>query len=331
MGAPKSQVPSHVDYGGFARAALPHYGFGPRASARMINLSENGTFLVEEGERSAILRVHREGYHSRTAIESELAWLDALRHEAGVRTPELLPAVDGRRLIDLEVDGRHRHAVLFERLPGLEPEHSDLGARFELLGAIAARMHEHVRTWQRPPWFTRFTWDEETMLGERPRWGRWQDGIGVGAAERAVLQPAADRVRERLAAFGKGPDRFGLVHADMRLANLLLDDDQVYVIDFDDCGSTWYLYDVGTAVSFLEHDPAVPEWIASWIDGYRSVRHLAAEDEREIPTFVMLRRLMLIAWIGSHSDTELAQQMGEEYTRASCDLAERYLSTMARP
>jgi Ser/Thr protein kinase RdoA (MazF antagonist) len=192
-------------------------------------------------------------------------------------------------------------------------------------------MHEHVRTWQRPPWFTRFTWDEETMLGERPRWGRWQDGIGVGAAERAVLGPAADRVRERLAAFGKGPDRFGLVHADMRLANLLLDDDQVYVIDFDDCGSTWYLYDVGTAVSFLEHDPAVPEWIASWIDGYRSVRHLAAEDEREIPTFVMLRRLMLIAWIGSHSDTELAQQMGEEYTRASCDLAERYLSTMARP
>ena len=40
-----------------AELVLPHYGFGPECTLRMINLSENATFLVEEGERSAILRV----------------------------------------------------------------------------------------------------------------------------------------------------------------------------------------------------------------------------------------------------------------------------------
>jgi hypothetical protein len=39
-----------------------------------------------------------------------------------------------------------------------------------------------------------------------------------------------------------------------------------------------------------------------------------------------MRRLLLVAWIGSHAGTELAQSMGAEYTRASCELAEQYLS-----
>jgi len=38
----------------------------------------------------------------------------------------------------------------------------------------------------------------------------------------------------RLARFGSGAARFGLIHADMRLANLLVDGDDVCVIDFDD-------------------------------------------------------------------------------------------------
>ena len=80
------------------------------------------------------------------------------------------------------------------------------------------------------------------------------------------------------------------------------------------------------AVSFFEHDPRVPELTDAWVRGYRTVRSLSAEDEAEIPTFVMMRRLLLVAWIGSHSGTELAQEMGEEYTAGSCELAESYLS-----
>ena len=47
-------------------------------------------------------------------------------------------------------------------------------------------------------------------------------------------------------------ERFGLVHADLRLANLLVEDEKVNVIDFDDCGYSWFMYDFGTAVSFID-------------------------------------------------------------------------------
>ena len=97
------------------------------------------------------------------------------------------------------------------------------------------------------------------------------------------------------------------------------------VIDFDDCGFGWYMYDAATPVSFYEHEPQVPELIDAWVRGYRSVAPLAREDEAEIPTFVMLRRLLLVAWIGSHSETELAQSMGVAYTEGTVGLCEGYL------
>ena len=111
----------------------------------------------------------------------------------------------------------------------------------------------------------------------------------------------------------------------MRLANLLLHDGDTRVIDFDDAGFSWYLWDLATALSFIEDRSDVPELIAAWLDGYRRIEELSQEDEDEIPTFVLLRRIQLIAWIGSHRETDLAQEMGAEFTTVSCDLAADYL------
>lgn len=315
-----------------ARRALSEYGVPPEAGLTLLNVSENATYAVDDpatGERT-VLRVHRHGYHDGIEIESELAWLDALREEAGVRTPKVLPTEDGRRVLAMPEEHSRdpRHVVRFEWLPGTEPHPADerLPESFELLGSITARMHQHVLGWHRPRWFKRFAWDYDGSFGTEARWGRWQDGIAVGDAEREVLGRLDHALRHRLNLFGSGPNRYGLVHADMRLANLLVDDGQTYVIDFDDSGWSWFLYDFGAAVSFFEHDPRVPELTDAWVRGYRTVRHLAAADEQEIPTFVLMRRLLLVAWIGSHSGTDLARSMGAQYTADSCDLAEAYLS-----
>ena len=102
------------------------------------------------------------------------------------------------------------------------------------------------------------------------------------------------------------------------------------VIDFDDCGFTWFMYDFATTVSFMEDHPRVPELRDAWLEGYRSVAPLDPADEAELDTFVMLRRLLLVAWIGSHHTfaTEAAE-LGAGFTAGTCALAERYLSTHA--
>lgn len=316
-----------------ARLALRGYPVAPDAELTLLNVSENATYLVDDpraGQRS-VLRLHRLGYHEPAEISSELAWLDALRSDAGIRTPRVIPDLAGRRLLALDEEGaaEPRHAVMFEWLPGIEPPAHSLVDSFEELGQITARMHEHALSWPRPAGFARFAWDYDGAFGAVARWGRWEDGMAVGAAEREVLGRLDTTLCSRLARFGTQPHRYGLVHADLRLANLLVDGAQTYVIDFDDCGWSWFLYDLGAALSFIEDDPRVGELIDAWVRGYRTVRPLPAEDEAEIPTFVLMRRLLLVAWIGSHSGTELAQSMGADYTRASCELAEDYLTRYA--
>ncbi|SHN28810.1 phosphotransferase enzyme family protein [Cryptosporangium aurantiacum] len=316
-----------------AEEAVARYGFSPDTTVELLNVSENETYLVRDADLTAVLRVHRLGYHPPGAIPSELAWLDALRTEAGVRTPRVVAATNGSRVVTVAdpAGGPPRDCVLFEFLPGREPREDNLVADFEPLGALTARMHQHARTWQRPPGFVRFHWDADAAFGTPAgpgRWGAWRAAPGIGPAEEAVLARLEATLRDRLRRFGSGPDRYGLIHADLRLANLLVAEGTgVSVIDFDDCGFGWYLYDLGAALSFVEHLPEVPEVIDAWTRGYRSVAPLSAADEAELWTFVLLRRLLLVAWIGSHASVDIAVELGATYSRGSCELAEKYLST----
>ena len=317
-----------------AAAALGRFGLSPAATATLCNVSENHTYRVEDPEsgRRYALRVHRPGYRTAQQIESELQWLDALREDGAVDTCVPVPAPGGERVVEVSADGLGtRNVVLFDWLPGGEPdlEGEAVVAGFRTLGAVSARMHAHARAWQPPSGFDRPVWDHDHTLGASGYWGAWQDGLGIGAEERRQLERLDAVIASRLDAYGRGSDRFGLAHADIRLANLLVDDEgNVRVIDFDDSGFAWFMYDFATTVSFMEDHPRVPELREAWLEGYRSVAPLDAADEAELDTFVMLRRLLLVAWIGSHHTfaTEAAE-LGAGFTAGTCALAERYLST----
>jgi Ser/Thr protein kinase RdoA (MazF antagonist) len=317
-----------------AEAALERFGLSPRATATLCNVSENHTYRVEDpGDgRTYALRVHRPGYRTPAQIASELQWVDALRADGAVDTCVPVPAPGGEHVVSVAVDGLgERNVVLWEWLPGREPdpEGEAVVDGFRVLGAVSARMHAHARAWDPPAGFDRPAWDYDHTLGSEGYWGRWQDGLGMWPAELELLGRLDTTIRERLAAYGQGSDRFGLVHADIRLANLLVDDEgQVRVIDFDDSGFAWFMYDFATTVSFMEDHPRVPELREAWLEGYRSVAPLDPADEAELDTFVMLRRLLLVAWIGSHHTfaTEAAE-LGAGFTAGTCALAERYLST----
>lgn len=312
-----------------ARIAVPEGVF----ALKLLNHSENTTYLVtqENSGKPLILRIHRTGYHTQNAIESELKWTAALREDAGVHTPRVILGPDGTRVhqVSTELLPQGRSCVFFEFLDGQEPSENDLPAAFPNLGEVTARMHEHVLGWALPRGFERFRWDFETSLGEKPHWGHWFDGQAMTPERKGVLARLVATLGQRLGRFGTAADRFGLVHCDMRLANLLVHQGDTRVIDFDDCGFSWFLYDLATALSFIEDRPDVPALVDAWLEGYRRVRTISPEEEREIPTFIMLRRMLLVAWIGSHSETDLAQEMGAEYTAVSCDLAEDYLAKFA--
>ncbi|MCX2928677.1 phosphotransferase [Mycobacterium sp. CVI_P3] len=315
-------------HGLFARAALPAYGRAGGTPLRLLSLSENATYLVDDDE-PFVLRVHRPGYHSLDAIRSELAWMQALRTETSVTTPELVTARDGTDVVVAEVDGDTLHVDAVTFVAGCTAEEDPEAVGFDELGRITAVMHSHARNWTFPSGFTRFRWDLDTILGPQARWGNWRLAPGLADPDRVLIQRAADDVAAKLTEFGCTPDRFGLVHADLRLANLMVDPADVAagitVIDFDDCGWSWYLADLGAAVSFIEDTPAGERIIAEWLTGYFEAGSIPADHLALIPSFVMMRRIMLTAWIASHHDADAAIGVGEQFAPDTARLALRYL------
>lgn len=297
----------------------------------LVNLSENHTFRLDlPGGRSVILRVHRPGYHTRLAIESELAWMQALRRDAGLFTPRPIAGRNGdyvQQAPFLSPDD-HRHMVLFAFEKGSEPQvGDDLAPVFTQLGALAARCHKHVESWTPPHPFERQVWTAEAILDPGAIWGDWRKAPGVDGEARSIIERLDATLRRRLVAYGRGPDRFGLIHADMRLANLLVHDGITHVIDFDDSGFCWFGYDFGAAVSFFEDHPTVPALRTAWLEGYRTERAFGPEHAEMLDSFVMLRRMALLAWIGTHAEADLAQSLKATYATGTAELAERYIAT----
>ncbi|RDH77493.1 aminoglycoside phosphotransferase [Mycolicibacterium moriokaense] len=317
------------DHDLYARAALPSYGRDQDAPLRLLSLSENATYLVDDAD-PIVLRVHRADYHSLQAIRSELAWMAALREQTDVVTPQLIPARDGSEVVTAVINSHPLNVDAVTFVAGCTAEERPEAVGFDQLGHITAVMHDHVEGWAAPEYFTRFSWDVDSMIGPLGRWGNWRDAPGLTAADKAVLERAATQLQRRLAEFGSTPDRFGLIHADLRMANLMIDPNvrsgPITVIDFDDCGWSWHLADLGAVVSFIEDTPAAESMIAGWLAGYRARRDLPAEHLAMIPTFVLLRRLQLTAWVASHAHADSAIEFADGFAEGTARLADRYLS-----
>jgi len=313
-----------------ARQALPLYGLPQEAEIKLLNYSENATFLIHPpGLPPRVLRINRPGYHPRRHIVTELAWVKALRRESPVLTADVYEGLDGEAVQHIWHPSvpEPRNCVLMEFLPGTEPDEGNRLAAFSLLGEVTARLHTHASAWKGARDGGRHRWDFEAMLGKVSLWGRWQDGLAMTPAKQRLLSRVVRVLQPRIQAVGETNRRFGLVHADLRASNLLVHEGRVAVIDFDDAGYSWFIYDLAAALSFIETHPDMPAYVEAWLASYRKVRPLGRDELAAIDSFIMRRRLLLVAWVGSHSDTAQAQAMGPAFTDDTCALADQYLST----
>jgi Ser/Thr protein kinase RdoA (MazF antagonist) len=307
----------------------------PDATVMLLNLSENATFKVESNEQTLILRVHRQGYHTENEIRSEHRWIEALVEEGLVQTPMPIRNRSGDTLTALPVPSKINPMLVsaFAFVPGKEPRPDDqhLTGYFERLGGLCARLHRHTESKVFAEGFTRKIWDYEAIIGKRAIWGHWRHAAGLEKEDVLLLTRAQTLIERKLAEYGQARPRFGLIHGDPRLANLLVENDVLWLIDFDDCGFSWFGFDFAASVSFFEHEPHVPDLMDHWVTGYRCERPWTRDDEAILPVLVLMRRMQLLGWAASHAEAPTAQAMGAQYSKGALLMAERFLSTGTTP
>ena len=323
-----------------ARVALRSWGKQAR-QVHLIKMRENAVFRVVDTQGSVFaLRVHREGYHDDEALSAELQWMAALR-QAGIEVPTVVPARGGRLFVKVRSAdlATSRQVDLFEWIEGrglgtseggLRSDLADVKSTYRAVGGIAASLHNHAMSWPLPKGFRRHHWDLEGLVGEQPFWGRFWDLAALDGEERAILVRARDRVRVELHAFGNAIDarhHYGLIHADLVPENLLLSDQgAVRLLDFDDAGFGWHLFDLATALYFVQDGPDFDVAKASLIEGYRLHRELSDDHLERLPLFMMARGFTYLGWAHTRPATKESLEILPHVVWLACREAERLLS-----
>jgi Ser/Thr protein kinase RdoA (MazF antagonist) len=300
-------------YAPAALHALAAFGVEP-AELRFVHLSENVTFRVTDGRDASrlVLRLHRPWYHDIAALRSERLWIRALV-KAGIAAPEPLLTLAGEDFAQVEIaaTGERRWAGLArwvegELLANVVAGETDSAANarhFAQLGSIMAAMHDQATSWEPPAGFRRHAVDADGLMGPEPFWGPFWEHPIFSSAERDLLLGARDRLHAALTRYGKPARTFSLIHADLHPRNVLIHGTHAAVIDFDDAGYGWHLYDLAVALVGYQDHPDFVRFRDACIAGYRSVRMISNQDLALLPMFLLIRDMAQIGWF--HQRPEL--------------------------
>ena len=323
-----------------ALSALIHWDLKP-TGIHLIKVRENAVFRVEcEHGRKVVLRVHRQGYHSDDALRSESEWMAALERD-GLQVPRVIASRHGRPFevigatassighqVDIIewIDGKQLGSVE----AGVSGGDEEIARKYRIVGETMARMHNQSSRWQPAEGFVRHSWCEEGLAGLRPLWGRFWELEALSTSQRSLLGSARMAIREDLLAIGKSAQVYGLIHADLVPENFLVDGDDVRVIDFDDAGFGWHLFDIATSLYFLKAEPYYDVAQTALVEGYRRHRALSDEALASLPMFLAARSTTYLGWVHERKGTATAIELTPMLIELACGVVEDYLAQRAR-
>ena len=120
----------------------------------------------------------------------------------------------------------------------------------------------------------RRAWDADGLMGRDPLWGRFWELPQIDRSTQDLLVRVRDGLHSALREYGTDRRIFSLIHADLHADNVLVSGERMHVIDFDDAGFGWHMYELAVAL-FGAQRPDLPTLVDAVAGGYREVRPLS--------------------------------------------------------
>lgn len=250
-----------------------------------------------DGRHSA-LRLYRSGTQTRAALEAVQRLTESLA-DTGFACPWPHRTKDGDFVHEAEVGAP---LAVMEQWIGGTPSWpwvafdagtpADPIALFGRVGTLLADLHLTADAVAPADLaHTRPAWDRAALCDpDLPRWGLFWDNPVLDADQSRLLQDARDHAARRL--LDIPADETGLIHANCSLGNVVICDDQIYLVNFALSGFGYRLYDLATALVGHQEDPLCDAFTDSLVDGYRTAQGPLPDSAfRGLPLFLMLRAM----------------------------------------
>lgn len=304
-----------------AQKALANWGLED-AKIALVAQRENVVFRVTHNASNYALRLHRPGYQTPAMVTSELTWMRYLKG-AGLHVPEPLPTKNGALLVD--TGGYHADLLTWLAgtpvgATGLPLDLPDRAGTFFKIGQLMARMHQLSDQWTPPENFDRQHWDIDGLLGDAPLWGPFWENPGLDPNACARLLDVREKLRDDLT---QARLDYGLIHADMLRENVMIDGATLGLIDFDDSGFGFRLFDVVTALFKNRSEPDYATLEARFLQGYRTVRPI---DTTLMAQFTVIRALTYLGWIIPRINEPGAETRQARFLASALPLVDDYLN-----
>lgn len=319
-----------------AQASLSKWNF-TNCKLSLIKHRENSVFELNCDQGRYALRVHRAGYNCDKALQGELYWISSL-NESGISVPTPIKSINNKLYEKCQLDSIPEPVLVdivtwlhgnsfgsVEDILAGKSDESKLAASYEKAGELAAKIHNHAQTFELSKNAIRQSWDEDGLLGDDPIWGRGWDNSLLTSDAREIIVEAKNKAIKQLSTFGKGTDRYSLIHADFLPENLFINGDDIEVIDFDDSGYGWHMFEIATALFWYLDEPAYKTIYECFVKGYRKHRQLSQEQLDMLQTFITIRGIVYLGWMQTRKETEIVQELGSVVVPRVVKLAKRYV------
>ena len=231
--------------------------------------------------------------------------IEALRRETSFAVPETVRHRDGDMVTTIRPpDGstEGHTCVVLRWMPGEAPGPGFAPSLMQQIGLLTAEMHQCAERFVPGKEFVRPRWDWERLLGANSILHQEEIMAPLTSQQRTMLNSAGEKIRRALSYMDDDASHQGLIHADLHCDNLLIRNSEVAVIDFEDCGFGYYLYDVACILESFNRRVFTNQadqqaGREALIRGYKQVRHLPSDFDEYVGVFMAFRTMVTLDFI----------------------------------
>ena len=294
-GEPEEVLPvtySSLSAEALTRQVLSRYALNSPVRCEYVYRGLNDNYLVKDSHTKYVLRVYRHNWRDLQDIEAEIELIQFLRSEGvGVSFP--VPDKNGTMIRQIGAPEGIRYAVLFSYAEGRPPLPQITIRESRATGEELSKMHR--ATVNRRLGNNRCHMDTTALLYES--FHTIKPFLEDSTEDLRQLDEVVSRLAVKFERIPLNNISFGICHGDLYPSNLHISSSgKVTFFDFDACCCSWFVMDIaGFCYAATQTYKYAAKVNKAFLEGYRELRSLNAEEVELIPYFGAVNRIWVLA------------------------------------